>query len=142
MPINRRSVTVLSATGTEMNKYSDDVKGDSYYGYTGGIHTMQVIYSNFVGRFHIQATLAVTPTDTDWFDVIVDSSTGLHAGSTAWNDAGYVQFNADSPGNKSEAYTFKGNFTWIRAYMDRTYIGDGTTYDNSYGQISNIILSA
>ncbi len=142
MPINRRSVTVLSATGTEMNKYSDDVKGDSYYGYTDGIHTMQVVYSNFVGRFHIQATLAVTPTDTDWFDVIVDSSTGLHAGSTAWNDAGYVQFNADSPGNKSEAYTFKGNFTWIRAYMDRTYIGDGTTYDNSYGQISNIILSA
>ena len=141
MPINRRSVTVLSATGTEMNKYSDDVKGDSYYGYTDGLHTLQVNYSNFVGRFHIQATLAVTPTDTDWFDVIIDS-TGLHAGSTAWNEAGYVQFNADSPGNKSEAYTFKGNFTWIRAYMDRTYIGDGTTYDNSYGQISNIILSA
>ena len=142
MQINRRSVTVMSSTGSEINKYSDDVKGDSYYGYTDGIHTMQVMYSNFVGRFHIQATLAVVPTDSDWFDVIVDSSSGLHAGSTAWNDAGYVQFNADSPGNKSEAYTFKGNFTWIRAYMDRTYIGDGTTYDVSYGQINNIILSA
>ena len=142
MPINRRSVTVLNATGTEMNKYSDNVKGDSYYGYTDGIHTMQVMYNDFVGRFHIQATLAVDPADADWFDVIVSADEGLHAGSTAWNDAGYVQFNADAPANKSEAYTFKGNYTWIRAYMDRTYIGDGTTYDTSYGQISNIILSA
>tara|TARA_B100000900_G_scaffold367651_1_gene344293 strand:+ start:1107 stop:1535 length:429 start_codon:yes stop_codon:yes gene_type:complete len=142
MPINRRSVTVLSATGTEMNKYSDDVKGDSYYGYTDGLHTIQVNYNNFVGRFHIQATLSLTPTEADYFDVIVDNSSGLHAGSTAWNPNGYVQFNADAPGNKSEAYTFRGNFTFIRAYMDRTYIGDGTTYDSSYGQISNIILSA
>jgi hypothetical protein len=142
MPINRRSVTVLSATGTDMNKYSDAVKGDSYYGYTDGIHTMQVVYSNYVGRFHIQATLALEPAESDWFDVIVDNSSGLHAGSTAWNDAGYVQFNADAPGAKSEAYTFKGNFTWIRAHMDRSYIGDGTTYDTSYGQINNIILSA
>jgi hypothetical protein len=37
MPINRRSVTVLSATGTDMNKYSDSVKGDSYYGYTPNV---------------------------------------------------------------------------------------------------------
>lgn len=142
MPINRRSVTLSGSTGTAMNKYTDDVKGDSYYGYTDGLHTMQIVYSNFVGRLHIQATLALTPAETDWFDVIVDSSSGLHAGSTAWNDAGYVQFNANAPANKSEAYTFRGNYTWIRSYMDRTHIGDGETYDVSYGQINNIILSA
>ena len=64
MPIDRRSVTLMSATGTDMNKYSDTVKGDSYYGYTDGIHTIQVVYSNYVGRFSIQATLSLTPTDT------------------------------------------------------------------------------
>ena len=141
MPINRRSVTLQSSTGTEMNKYSDNVKGDSYYGYTDGIHTLQVNYTNFVGRFHIQATLALTPTDDDWFD-IVPIGEGLYANSAVWNEAGYVQWNAADPADKSEAYTFKGNFTWIRTYMNRTHIGDGTTYDNSYGQISNIILSA
>jgi hypothetical protein len=142
MPIDRRSVTLMSATGTDMNKYSDTVKGDSYYGYTDGIHTIQVVYSNYVGRFSIQATLSLTPTDNDWFDVVVDPTEGLYAGSAAWNDAGYIQFNANAPGTKSEAYTFKGNFAYIRCYMDRSYIGDGTTYDVSYGQINNIILSA
>lgn len=142
MPINRRSVTLTGATGTAMNKYTDNIKGDSYYGYTDGIHTLQVMYSNYVGRFHIQATLAVTPAETDWFDVIVSTSEGLYSGSSAWNDAGYIQFNANAPGAKTEAYTFRGNYTWIRCYMDREHISDGTTYDPSYGQINNIILSA
>ena len=142
MPVNRRSITLMSATGTAMNKYSDNVKGDSYYGYTDGIHTIQVVYSNYVGRVHIQATLAVTPAETDWFDVVVSPTEGLYSGSNPWNDAGYIQFNANAPGNKSEAYTFKGNYTWIRTYVDRSYIGDGATYDVSYGQVNNIILSA
>ncbi len=37
MPINRRSIQMLGATGTDMNKYSEAVKGDSYYGYTDGM---------------------------------------------------------------------------------------------------------
>jgi len=93
MSINRRSVTILSATGTEMNKYSTVVKGDSYYGYTDGFHTIQVI-------------------------------------------------NANDPAAGSEAYSFSGNFTFIRVYMDREQVGDGTTYDPSYGQISRVILSS
>ena len=32
MPINRRSINMLSATSTDMNKYSTEVKGDSFYG--------------------------------------------------------------------------------------------------------------
>ena len=71
MSINRRSVTILSATGTEMNKYSTVVKGDSYYGYTDGFHTIQVIYNQFVGRLRLQATLSLDPTASDWFDVVV-----------------------------------------------------------------------
>lgn len=142
MPINRRSVTIMSSSGTDMNKYSDEAKADSYYGYTDGIHTIQVVYTNFVGRLHLQATLSLTPTATDWFDIVVSATEGLYAGSGAWNDAGYIQFNANAPASSANAYTIKGNFAFIRAYMDRTYIGDGTTYDASYGQINQIILSA
>ena len=142
MPINRRSVTIMSSSGTAMNKYSDEAKADSYYGYTDGIHTIQVVYANYVGRLHLQGTLVLNPTATDWFDIVVDPSEGLYAGSSAWNDAGYIQFNADAPATKSNAYTIKGNFTFVRAYMDREYIGDGATYDASYGQINQIILSA
>lgn len=137
MPINRRSVTIMSATGTEMNKYSETVKGDSYYGYTDGFHTFQVTYNQYVGRIRIQGTLSLNPTSSDWFDVIATTTSG-----TSWNPSGYVQFNANNPADLSEAYSFQGNFTYLRVYMDREHIGDGETYDPSYGQISRIILSS
>ncbi len=137
MPINRRSVTIMSATGTEMNKYSETVKGDSYYGYTDGFHTIQVTYNQYVGRLRLQGTLSLNPTSSDWFDVIATTTSG-----TSWNSSGYVQFNANNPADLSEAYSFQGNFTYLRVYMDREHIGDGETYDPSYGQISRVILSS
>ena len=137
MPINRRSIILLSATGTDMNKYSDEVKGDSYYGYTDGYHTVQVTYEQFVGRMRIQASLMLEPTSDDWFDIVPSETTGQR-----FNENGYIQFNADDPASKSEAYSFKGNFAWIRLYMDREHVGDGSTYDNSYGQVSRVVLSS
>jgi hypothetical protein len=137
MPINRRSVTIMSASGTDMNKYSETVKGDSYYGFTDGLHTIQVTYNQYVGRLRIQGTLSLTPTDTDWFDIVPTSTSG-----GSWNPAGYIQYNANNPADLSEAYTFLGNFTFIRVYLDREHVGDGATYDSSYGQISRVILSS
>jgi hypothetical protein len=138
MPINRRSVTIMSGTGDAMNQFSEVVKGDSYYGYTDGLHTIQITYNQFVGRVRIQCTLSMDPdTDRDWFDIVPDNSTG-----TAFNPLGFVQFNANNPADFSEAYTFQGNFTFIRVYMDREHVGDGSTYDASYGQISRVILSS
>jgi hypothetical protein len=127
----------MSATGTDMNKYSETVKGDSYYGFTDGLHTIQVTYNQFVGRLRIQCTLSLTPTDTDWFDIVPTTTSG-----SSWNPAGYIQFNANNPADFSEAYTFQGNFTFIRIYMDREHVGDGATYDDSYGQVSRVILSS
>lgn len=137
MPINRRSINMMSTTGTTMNLYSTTVKGDNYYGYSDGLHTVQVIYDQFVGRIHIQASLSLDPTDSDWFDILPTTTAG-----TEFNSEGYVQFNSNEPGNLSEAYTFTGNFTYIRVYMDREHVGDGETYDSSYGQISRVVLSA
>jgi len=142
MPVNRKSVQLMSASGTSMNKTSEKVRGDNYYGYTDGFHTLQVTYANYVGRFRIQGTLVLEPAETDWIDIVVSPSEGLYAGSTPWNGDGYVQFNADKPGVKSEAYSFYGNFAWIRCKVDRAHIGDGETYDTSYGQVTRILLSA
>ena len=38
----RKSVLVMSNTGTNWNVVSDPVRGAAYYGYGKGIHTMQV----------------------------------------------------------------------------------------------------
>lgn len=144
MPINRRSINMLSATSTDMNKYSTEVKGDSFYGYSDGYHTFQVTYQQFVGRFRIQATLSLEPGDNDWFDIVADTSTygSVTDQAVAYNPLGYIQFNANDPAQGSQAYTVQGNFTYVRVYMDREHIGDGETYDSSYGQISRVILSA
>lgn len=137
MPINRRSVTIMGATGTEMNMYSEAVKGDSYYGYTDGFHTVQVTYNQYVGRLRIQGTLSLNPSSTDWFDILPTTTSG-----SGWNPSGYVQFNTNNPADLSEAYSFQGNFTYIRVFMDRGHVGDGATYDPAYGQISRVILSS
>ena len=144
MPINRRSINMLSATSTDMNKYSTEVKGDSFYGYSDGYHTFQVTYQQFVGRFRIQATLSLEPGDNDWFDIVADTSTygSVTDQAVAYNPLGYIQFNANDPAQGSQAYTVQGNFTYVRVYMDREHIGDGETYDSSYGQIPRVILSA
>lgn len=144
MPINRRSINMLSATSTDMNKYSTEVKGDSFYGYSDGYHTFQVTYNQFVGRFRIQATLSLQPGDNDWFDIVSNISTygSVTNQAVAYNPLGYIQFNANDPAQGSQAYTVQGNFTYVRVYMDREHIGDGETYDSSYGQISRVILSA
>lgn len=150
MAVCRRSVTIMGNTGSIMNKYSDIVRGDSYYGYTDGLHTLQFIYNEFVGRVRIQCTLSLDPTDDDWFDIIPEITTGKR-----WNPEGYLQWNSDDfadpvgdppswrgRANHSEAYTFRGNYTFIRVFLDRRHIADGITYDPSYGEISRVILSS
>jgi hypothetical protein len=135
MAINRRSVPVLGPTGAEMSVTSDKVRGDSYYGYTDGLHTLQVQYTGFVGRFRIQATLSLDPSELDWFSVGVD-------GFASDGRDRFLQWNTDNPRTGTDAYTFKGNYTWIRVQVDRTQVADGETYDSAYGEVNEVLLSA
>ena len=143
MPIHRRNATILSSTGSNMNMTGMNVKADSYYGYVDGHHTIQLVYNNYIGRLRIQASLSLNPAETDWFDLQDTTVFGsVTDQSTGYNPAGYIQFNANDPANGSQAYSVTGNFAYIRVQMDRSHIGDGTTYDPSYGQITQAILSA
>lgn len=138
MPLNRRSILLLSSTGTNMNLTGDAVKGDSWYGYADGLHTIQAVYAAFEGRLHIQATLELEPAESDWFDISA-TSTGT-AFTTSGTDI-YVDFPDGSEITGSEAYTFQGNYTWIRLYVDRTHLA-GNNDLLEYGQITKAILSA
>ena len=144
MPIQRRNATILTSTGNEMNATGLSVKADSYYGYTDGFHTIQAVYDNFVGRFRIQATLSLDPTEADWFDI------NLNANRNVSSSSPYVQFPlnpADPSGQIGDdttmAFTFVGNFVYLRVVLDRSYIiepGELAAVTN-LGNIDRVLLS-
>ena len=69
MPTNqRKDRTRPLAVTLELDKVGDAVPGDSYYGFTDGIHTVAIYGNNLSGRVKIQGTLAQNPTNDDWFD--------------------------------------------------------------------------
>ena len=101
------TTTLLATTtvGSETGNYdgsatsfnSDKVKGDGYYGFADGVHTVQSRVTALIATVKLQATLATTPTDADWVDIetVVNGD-----GSTAITN-GYIT-------------NFTGNYVWIR----------------------------
>jgi len=83
--------------GTDLNWYSTQYKADGYYGYTDGLQTVSYKLTGFVGVIGMQASLATTPTATDWFD-ITESQIG----------------NGVTPTSISTYANFSGNFVWVR----------------------------
>lgn len=82
--------SIQSVTG---NNY----KGDGYYGRSDGFHTVQYKLTNFMGVVKVQATLAVNPTDDDFFDVVFDEHL--------------------TASTESKIANFSGNYVWIRAVL-------------------------
>ena len=110
----------------ELTYTSDKVKGDGYYGYADGLHTMSFHFKNFKGRIYVQATLVAEPTEADWFSIQLDTNTD------------YYEYNTQTSGTVGT--TFQGNFVWIRAKVDRDYLGD-SEYDSAiHGLFDKAIL--
>lgn len=84
-------------------QYSQKVIGAGYYKNGAGLHTVIFEFDNFVGAVKIQATLASAPDNTDWFDVIYDSSDTV---LTALDSTPLIN---------NAACTFTGKFVYIRA---------------------------
>jgi|TARA_B110000211_G_C14081707_1_gene554860 hypothetical protein len=102
------TTTLLATTtyGTATGNYdgsttsfqSDYVKGDGYYGFADGIHTIQTRVTSLIATVTIQATLATTPsTSTDWVDI----ATVINGDGSSAITGGYLN-------------NFTGNYVWIR----------------------------
>jgi hypothetical protein len=82
-------------------------KGDGYYGASDGVHTVTyTVTPNFVGNLSMQATLAITPAEVDWF--------------TVTNTTVSYDYSIE-PATTTTNYTnFVGNFVWVRARAERS----------------------
>jgi hypothetical protein len=120
----RKTTTLLPLTGaTSLDTTGTAVPGDSYYGYTDGIHTVAVYGNNLTGRISIQGTLATTPTEADWFDILL---TGMP----------YKDYSAFTG---VQGFTFVANLVYLRAKLDRTSLGI-TDYTTA-GHVGKIYLN-
>lgn len=119
----RKTTTMMQNTGVNLDVTGDAVPGDSYYGYTDGIHTVAVYGQNFSGRIKIQGTLAKDPTNDDWFDILLSG--------IPYKD--YTSFTG------VEGFTFTANLVYLRAIVDRSSLG--ITNVSTAGYVEKIYLN-
>ena len=101
--MSRESIVLISNYSDDSHPlsdtYSDKQKGAGYHKYGDGVHTVVYELENFKGSIRMQATLALYPTISDWFDI---DSTAIGGDSTAITAA-------------TKTFTFTGRYVWIRA---------------------------
>lgn len=134
---------MMANTGTNWNLVGEPVRADAYYGYTDGIHTVQLIYQNFVGGFGLQGTLAINPEPEDWFWINIGS--GCEEPLIKFPTNPLIPTGENGGATGSSAITFLGNFVYLRAVINRDYIQPTSPADNwqtwTYGQIDKVLLS-
>lgn len=141
----RKSVFMLTNTNTEWNVIGEPIRADAYYGYTDGLHTVQVVYTNFVGGFGLQATLALKPEPEDWFWIRLNPTGDVNSPFIVYprNELAPTGNNGGDTG--SEAFTFVGNFVFVRAVVSRDFIQptpSNPMWDTwQYGEVDRALLS-
>jgi hypothetical protein len=119
------SSTIVLTNQNELNYTSNAIKGDGYYGFADGLHTASFHVRNFTGRIWLQASLMEQSTEDDWFNIQLTVATP------------YFEYDNDSD---TRGATFTGNFVYIRALVDRSYLVS-TEYDpNVHGILDKIVL--
>jgi hypothetical protein len=95
---------IIMTNKNELSYTSDPVKGDGYYGFADGLHTMSFHVSNFTGRIFVEATLVEQPTESDWFLISLE------------NETDYLEFDNQTT---TVGTSFQGNFVYLRVRIDR-----------------------
>lgn len=135
-----KPVIMLTNTNRELNVTGQKIRADHYYAMSDGIHTVQVVFNNFIGGIRLQGTLSLDPEESDWFDI---GLTGCHCSNQ--KIVKYPKDSSNPTGNNggdsgTDAYTFLGNFSYLRVVVDRTYLGD-INPEGSFGSVDRVLLA-
>jgi len=116
---------IILTNKNEMSYTGEAHKGDGFYGFSDGLHTVSFHVNNFTARIYLQATLLEEPTDNDWFDIELATTVP------------YCEFNQETG---AKGITVVGNFVWIRVDVDRSYVPN-QVYDSSvHGTLDKAVL--
>lgn len=130
------SVILLSNTVDQINVVGTKQKGAGYNNTLGNNHTVSINLDNFTGRIYIQGSLASEPQESDWFNIPIGNGTA------------YVQYPIDPAyptGQTGDtglyAYSFSGNYVWLRAVVDRKYLIPPPNNPYFVGSCKQILLN-
>ena len=143
------SILLLPGTSGQVDMIGPEIPADGYYGFSDGLHTIQIFVTNFTGRVYIEATLEEVPGPTDWFPIILNPSGDpfLQYPRNPAAPTGDAWTGGDTG---VEGYSFKSNILWLRARMDRSHyiVSEPWTdpqfisqYLGKYGVVSKILLA-
>lgn len=112
-----QSYELMGDSSGQLNLVGPAVKGDGFYGFSDGIHTISAKLDNFTGRLYIEATLELHPTENDWFPVMLSSLNP------------YMEYPANplmptgTQGDTGvDSFVIQGNFVFVRARINRDYV--------------------
>lgn len=120
----RTSSILLPSTTDQMNVVGEAARTNGFYGQSDYLHTVSVHMTNFTGTIHIEASIATTPGAEDWFDVVPAIVESAKTGSSG--------------------FSFRGNYLWLRARVDRSDLPlpvSPATIDGAYGTVNRIFLN-
>lgn len=111
-------IQLLESSQGQLNLTGVPRRVDSWCINSYGWHTIAIYCHNFTGRVYIEVTLAMHPTEEDWFPIHLTSENP------------FIEFpinpvkpTGDFHGDTGvEAFTFQANIVWARARIDRSYI--------------------
>ena len=133
-----KSVVLLGSTSNLLNSTGEKQKGAGYNNTTGNSHTVSIGVAAFTGRIYIEGTLAMEPQSNDWVAIPLTPS-----------GQPYVEFpiNPSCPtsgyiGDTGVfGYTFIGNYIWIRARVDRSYLVPVPNNGSDVGSVTQILMN-
>jgi len=142
----RKSILMMTNTRPNHNLVGEAIRADSYFGHTDGIHTVQVVVNNFTGSFGVQGTLAIEPVEADWFDINLNANQNVSSASPLISfpvNPLALQGGGPDGDTTTLAFTFVGNFVFLRAILDRTNIVEPSELAaiTQLGQIDRVLLS-
>jgi hypothetical protein len=110
--MSRQSIVLLKNPGPVVVFQGEPVRVDSWYtDVSAHQHTLSIATSHCRGRLTIEASVKLTPSNSDWFPIKLGDQlfidyprNGLHSETS------------------TIAFSFTGRFIWMRARIDRSLI--------------------
>ncbi len=137
--MSKQSVEMLGDTAIALEAVGEKIRADGFFGQKDGLHSVAWSLEDFTGRIFLEASLETDPEENDWFSIFLDGSKSFIE---------YPLIPASPSGKRGDtsvdAFTFQGNFLWLRVKMDKQYVRPVATTDaekSLLGSIKKVLLN-